>query len=158
MKPPESPLRAALEARVRWLETTLQPSTVRHYRCTLRLFLEFLQDRYPGVRQASQLRRDPHLLGWLESLWKRRTFRSTPLDSATRGQFVMHLRTLLDLLADLPAPPPPWLLRPQDIPPRVYRLPRPLSAEDDARLQQYWAAQSDLWNTTLWLQRLTSAI
>jgi integrase len=155
MKPSGPALRPALEARLRLLETTLQPATIRHYRSTARLFLEFLEERYPEVRLPSQLRRDPHLLGWLEFLWKRRTAQGAPLNAATRGQFVMHLRVLLDLLADLPQPPAPHLLWPQDIPPRLYRLPRPLSAEDDARLQQYWRERSDPTSTTLWLQRLT---
>jgi site-specific recombinase XerD len=155
MKPSAHPLRKALEARVRLLETTLQPSTLQHYRRTVRLFLEFLEESYPEIRQASQLRRDPHLLGWLEYLWKLRTFRSNPLNTGTRGQLVMRLRTLFDLLADLPQPPRPDLLCRQDIPPRVYHLPRPLSPEDDVRLQEHWSAASDLLSTTLWLQRLT---
>jgi integrase len=155
MKPSAHPLRVALDSRVRLLETTLQPATISHYRRAVDLFLEFLELRYPDIRQPSQLRRDPHLLGWLESLWKHRTAGGLPLQSGSRGSFVMCLRTLLDLLADLPHPPQPLLLCRHDIPPRVYRLPRPLSPEDDARLQQYWAAQTDLLNTTLWLQRLS---
>jgi len=155
MKPTESPLQQALEARVRWLETTLQPSTMHHYRHTLRLFLGYLQEHFPEIRKPSQLRRDPHLLGWLEYLWKRRTPAGNPLDNSTRGQHVLRLRTLLDLLADGPHPPPPGLLRGPDVPPRQHRLPRPLTPEDDARLQQHWAAATDLLNSALWLQRLT---
>src|SRR5580700_5256155 len=155
MKPTEHPLENALQARVRLLETTLQPSSISSYRHTVRLFLEYLQETFPEVRKPSQLRRDPHLLGWLEFLWKLRTPAGSPLNSATRGQHVMRLRTLLDLLADLPQPPMPGLLRGQDIPPRQYRLPRPLTPEDDARLQQHWAAATDLLSSALLLQRLT---
>jgi integrase len=155
MKPDQSPLRKALEARVRLLETTLQPGTVGDYRRTARLFLDFLEEHYPAIRRPSQLRRDPHLLGWLEYLWKRRASTGKPLDSGVRGQCVMRLRTLFDLLADLPQPPRPDLLRSQDIPPRQYRLPRPLSPEDDARLQQLWSDRTDLLSSTLWLLRLT---
>jgi len=68
---------------------------------------------------------------------------------------VLRLRTLLDLLADLPQPPMPGLLRGEDVPPRQYRLPRPLTPEDDARLQQHWAAATDVLNGALLLQRLT---
>src|ERR1035438_2034164 len=138
MKPTEHPLQKALEARVRLLETTLQPSTVKQYRRTVRLFLGYLSQNFPEVHRPSQLRRDPHALGWLEYLWKLRTPTGSPLDSSTRGQHVLRLRTLLDLLADLPQPPRPGLLCGPDVPPRQYRLPRPSTPEDDARLQQHW--------------------
>lgn len=155
MKPIEHPLQKALEARVRLLETTLQPSTIHAYRYTVRLFLEYLNEQYPEVRKPLQLRRDPHSLGWLEFLWKLRTSTGAPLTTCTRGQHVMRLRTLFDLLADWPQPPRAGLLCSQDVPPRQYRLPRPLSPEDDARLQQDWAAATDLLRSALLLQRLT---
>lgn len=155
MKPVENALQKALEACVRLLETTLQASTVKHYRQTVRLFLAYLQERFPEIRKPSQLRRDPHVLGWLESLWKRRTSAGKPLDTSTRGQHAMQLRSLFDLLADSPQPPVPGLLCRQDVPPRQYRLPRPLSPEDDARLQQHWAVATDVFNSALLLQRLT---
>jgi integrase len=155
MKPTEHPLQKALEARVRLLETTLQPSTVKQYRRTVRLFLGYLSQNFPEVHRPSQLRRDPHALGWLEYLWKLRTPTGSPLDSSTRGQHVLRLRTLLDLLADLPQPPRPGLLCGPDVPPRQYRLPRPLTPEDDARLQQHWTAATDVLSSALLLQRLT---
>jgi site-specific recombinase XerD len=154
MKPP-SPLQKALESRVRLLETTLQPATVSRYRLAVRLFLEFLHENYPEIRTPSQLRRDPHMFGWLEFLWKRQTLTGNPLTPGARGQLVMCLRTLFDLLADLPQPPRPGLLCRQDVPPRVYRLPRPLSPEEDARLQECLAAATDPLSTSLLLQRLT---
>jgi site-specific recombinase XerD len=114
-----------------------------------------LNENYPEVSKPSQLRRDPHVLGWLEYLWKLRTTKGLPLTSGTRGQHLLRLRTLFDLLADLPQPPMPGLLRSQDIPPRQYRLPRPLTPEDDARLQQHWAGATDVLSGALLLQRLT---
>ena len=155
MKQTQHPLQMALEARVRLLETTLQPSTVHHYRRTVRLFLRYLNENYPEVLKPAQLRRDPHVLGWLEYLWKLRTTQGLPLNSGTRGQHLLRLRTLFDLLADLPQPPTPGLLRSQDIPPRQYRLPRPLTPEDDRRLQQHWAGATDVLRCALLLQRLT---
>lgn len=153
MKPTE--LQKALETRIRLLETTLQPSTMYHYRHTVQMFLGYLRENYAEVVKPSQLRRDPHMLGWLEHLWKLRTTKGNPLDSSTRGQSVLRLRTLLDLLADGPQPPKPGLLRSQDVPPRRYRLPRPLVPEDDARLQKHWAAATDVFSCALLLQRLT---
>lgn len=155
MKPIQNPLQQALEARVRLLETTLHPSTILHYRHTLRLFLRYLTEHCPEVSRPSQLRRDPHLLGWLEYLWKLRTPTGSPLTSNTRGKHVLQLRTLLDLLGDLPHPPMAGLLRSQDVPPRRYCLPRPLTPEDDARLQQHWAEATDVLHSALRLQRLT---
>ena len=145
----------ALEACLRLLDTTLQPSTMNQYRLTVRLFLQYLSEGFPQLRHPSQLRRDPHILGWLESLWKRRTVAGTALASSTRGQHVMQLRTLLDLLADLPCPPAPGLLHSLDVPPRQYRLPRPLTPEDDARLQEHWRNATDVFSCALLLQRLT---
>jgi site-specific recombinase XerD len=155
MKHTEHPFQKALEARVRLLATTLQPSTVNHYRHTVRLFLGYLHENFPQVHQPSQLRRDPHMLGWLEYLWKLRTPTGSPLHNATRGHHVLQLRTLLDLLADGPQPPRLGLLYSQDVPPRQYRLPRPLTPEDDARLQQHWAAATDVPSSALLLQRWT---
>jgi integrase len=150
-----STLGEALQSCLRLLETTRQPATMRHYRLTVRLFLDFLREHFPQVRQPSQLRRDPHMLGWLEYLWKRRTATGAALNANTRGSHLMQLRTLLDLLAEFPQPPLPGLLRQLDIPPRKYGLPRPLTPENDARLQQHWRASTDVFNCALLLQRLT---
>src|SRR5438128_5745629 len=110
---------------------------------------------WPPVPRPTALRRDPHLLGWLECLWKLRTTTGAPLDNGPRAQHLLRLRTLFDLLADLPPPPRPGLLRHEDVPPRPYRLPRPLTPEDDARLQQHGGAATDALSCTLLLQRLT---
>lgn len=154
MKQRDPSLREALEARVRQMETTLQPSTAAHYRYTLRSFFSYLRANFPEIGKPSQLRRDPHLLGWLEHLWKYRAATGKPLASSTRGHHVMHLRTLLDMLSEGPHGAMAGLLRSQDIPPRQYCLPRPLPPEDDARLQQLWSAAADVSSCALLLQRL----
>ena len=147
-------LQAALEARVRLLETTLQPSTAANYRYTVRSFIHFLEVKFPEIGKPSQLRRDPHLLGWLEHLWTYRSSIGKPLANNTRGHHVAQLRTLLEMLADSPRPPRPGLLRDEDIPKRQYGLPRPLAPEDDARLQELWQGSADVLSCALWLQRL----
>jgi hypothetical protein len=68
MRTPPHPLEEALRARVRLLATTLRPSTVRQYEHTLRRFMAYLRRSFPDIRRANQLRRDPHVLGWLEYL------------------------------------------------------------------------------------------
>jgi integrase len=156
MRRPPHPLEKALRARVRLLATTLRPSTVRHYEQTARLFTAYLRESFPDVRRASHLRRDPHMLGWLEYLWQRRA-RSTvkPLCSQTRGAHLIRLRKLFDLLADHAFPPRPGLLLSEDIPRPDQTLPRPLTPEDDLRLQAELRSRNDLLANALLLQRLT---
>jgi site-specific recombinase XerD len=154
-KPSEHLLRRALEAQVRLLATTLQPGTMHGYRLTVRLFLDFLEQRFPTVRRPSQLLRDPHVLGWLEQLWMRPSRTGVPLSKGSRSAHLLRLRTLLDLLADLPQPPAPGLLRREDIPRRDHCLPRPLPPEQDTRLLQHWATVTAPLPTALHLMRLT---
>src|ERR1035438_9873235 len=129
---------------------------MRQYAQTVRLFAAYLRESFPDVRRASHLRRDPHMLGWLEYLWQRRA-RSTvkPLCSQTRGAHLIRLRKLFDLLADHAFPPRPGLLLSEDIPRPDQTLPRPLTPEDDLRLQAELRRRNDLLANALLLQRLT---
>lgn len=157
MKQPTHALQQALQARITLLATTLRPSSVLQYRYTVRLFLEYLRQSFPEVDRPRQLRRDPHLLGWLEFLWMRRVHGTgRPWCAATRAEHVVRLRTLLELLRDHPAPPPPGLLRREDIPRRDDVLPRPLTVEDDTRLLAELRRRTEDWlANTLLLTRLT---
>jgi integrase len=135
LKKATHPLQQALESRVQLLATTLRPATMKHYRQTVELFILYLAQSFPEVRRPSQLRRDPHVLGWLEFLWKRRVSHTgKPWRAGTRAAHLIRLRTLLELLNDHPSPPRAGLLRGEDIPRREDVLPRPLTADDDARL------------------------
>jgi site-specific recombinase XerD len=156
MKHPPHPLQEALTARVRLLATTLRPSTLRHYEHTARLFMAYLRECFPEVRRADQLRRDPHVLGWLEHLWMRRVGHACrPLCNHTRGAHLIRLRKLFDLLADHAHPPRPGLLLSEDIPRPDQVLPRPLTPEDDDRLQTELRHRQDLFSSALLLTRLT---
>jgi hypothetical protein len=93
MRTPPHPLQEALRARVGLLATTLRPSTVQHYEQTARLFLAYLRHRFPAVRRPSQLRRDPHMLGWLEHLWMRRVERPSPVSSIPTAAYLVRART-----------------------------------------------------------------
>jgi integrase len=77
------------------------------------------------------------------------------LSSQTRGAHLFHLRKLFDLLADQASPPRPDLLLSEDIPRPDQTLPRPLTPEDDARLQAELRARNDLLSNTLLLTRFT---
>jgi site-specific recombinase XerD len=149
------PLEEALRARVRLLATTLRPATVSQYAHTVRRFMAYLRPRFPDVRRASQLRRDPHLFGWLEYLWTWRTSSGKPLCAATRAAQLIRMRKLFDLLADHAFPPQPGLLLSEDIPHPDQVLPRPLTPEDDARLQSELLRRNDLLCSALLVTRLT---
>ncbi|HYV30258.1 MAG TPA: tyrosine-type recombinase/integrase [Candidatus Binatia bacterium] len=156
MKRPPHPLEEALQARVRLLATTLRPATVLHYNHTVRLFMAYLREAFPDVRRAAQIRRDPHVLGWLEHLWMRRVHHSDKrLCNHTRAAHLIRLRKLFDLLADHQFPPRPGLLLSEDIPCEDQVLPRPLTPEDDTRLQTELHRRNDLLSNALLLTRLT---
>src|SRR5205085_7443053 len=126
------------------------------YEHTVRRFMAYLRHRFPEVRRADQLRRDPHLLGWLEFLWTRRIRHSSkPLSATTRAAHLIRLRKLFDLLADHAFPPRPGLLLSEDIPQPDQVLPRPLIPEDDARLQAELCRRDDWLSSALLLTRLT---
>jgi integrase len=150
-----SPLEQALRARRRLLATKLRPSTARQYEYTVRHFTAYLRQNFPAVRRPDQLRRDPHMLGWLEHLWTHRIRHSgQPLKAITRAADLLRLRKLLDLLADHAYPPRAGLLLGEDIPRLDQILPRPLTPEDDARLQTELRRRNDLLSSALLLTRL----
>jgi site-specific recombinase XerD len=141
----------AVHRELRCLATTLRPATMLHYRAVAAHFLRYLERRFGQVRRPDQLRRDPHILGWMEDLAQRQP----PLGTATRLQRLLCLRRLLEGMADLPHPPRPSLIRSEDLPRCDFRLPRPLSFEDDQLLQQGLRATNDLLANALLLQRAT---
>ena len=150
------PLEEALLSRVRLLATTLRPSTVCQYQHTARLFMAYLGSSWPEVRRPSEVRRDPHMLGFLEFLWLKRGPRSgKPLCNHSRGAHLIRLRKLFDLLADHASAPRPGLLLSEDIPRPDQVLPRPLTPEDDFRLQTELRRRQDLLAKALLLTRLT---
>lgn len=144
-----TPLACALDRQLRWLATTLRPATMNHYRAVTRRFLAYLEQRFGGVRRPDQLRRDPHLLGWMEWLAQHQP----PFSPSYRLQQLLCLRRLLEAMADLPQPPSPGLIRSGDLPRVDFHLPRPLSAEDDQLLQQALRADNGVLANALLLQR-----
>jgi len=77
------------------------------------------------------------------------------LSATSRAAHLIRLRKLFDLLADHAFPPRPGLLLSQDIPRADQVLPRPLTPEDDARLQAELHRRLDLLSSALLLTRLT---
>jgi integrase len=129
--------------------TSMSASSACRYQTTAHYFLRYLATHHPEVRSLQQLRRDPHILGWLAELWPR-------LAKSTRSLHAISLRRLLEELAwthDLP-----FLLRllnPDDIPRPDARLPRPLTPEQDRLIQQELLRRNDLASNVLLLLRHT---
>jgi len=144
-------LEEIFETHIQTLALTRRPATVSGYRGAARRFLSFLRTDFPGLSRLSQLRRDPHLLGWLASLSQQQQ----PLSNKTRANNLLCLRRLLDdLTANGHCLRPELILR-QDFPPQPQYLPRPLSPPDDLLLQQQLRRIDDLPANALLLTRAT---
>ncbi len=151
MSPSSPTLAQTLEAQIQTLTFTLRPSTVDGYRSTCRRFLSYLRTAFPQVQQLSQLRRDPHLLGWFGS----QCDQQPPLHPKTRHNYLLCLRRLLDDLSEQGHPLQPNLIRHSDFPLLPHYLPRPLSLSDDQLLQQELRRSNDLLSNALLLTRAT---
>jgi hypothetical protein len=128
------------EAQLQTLALTMRHSTVVVQRSVARRFLSYLHSAFPQVHRVAQLRRDPHLLGWFRWLCEQ----DPPLCNMTRREYLLCIRRLLDDLTANGYPIQPDLIRREDLPPRRQYLPRPLSADDDQRLQQELRRTDDL--------------
>jgi len=144
-------LEQILETHIQTLALTLRPSTVSYYRYLAHDFLRYLHADFPQLRRPSQLRRDPHLLGWFRWLCAQQP----PLSNQTRTDYLVRLRRLLDALAANGHPLPPDLIRREDFPPRPHYLPKPLPPPDDQLLQQELRRTDDLPANALLLTRAT---
>jgi site-specific recombinase XerD len=144
-------LEQAFEAQIETLALTRRPGTVGQYRATARRFLAYLRTAVPQVRRLSQIRRDPHLLGWFRSLCEEQP----PLCNATRIFHLTLLRRLLDELAAKGHRLSTDLIRREDFPPKPDYLPRPLSIQEDQLLQQELRRSDDLAANALLLTRAT---
>lgn len=150
--PPHTPsLEQIFEAHIQTLALTLRPDTVSGYRGVTRRFLSYLRAAFPRLRHLRQLRRDPHLLGWLRSLCQQQP----PLSNKTRINLLLCLRRLLEDLASNGHALAPDLIRGEDFPPPPHYLPRPLSPQDDRLLQQELRRTDDLMANALLLTRAT---
>lgn len=139
------------EAHIQILATTLRPRSVLQYRCLTRGFLGYLHANFPHLHKLSQLRRDPHLLGWFRFL----CHHNPPLRNRTRELYLLELRRMLRDLADQGHPLSSDLIRREDFPPRDRYLPRPLPLEEDQRLQQQLRNTDTLETNALRLMRAT---
>ena len=128
---------------VRAVESLSSALTLRPSATTTSLCVTFLSTRRrtPRITGLEQLRRDPHILGWMS----RMRAQAPPLTTATCIGRLVALRAILNELA--------WinqlvelarLIRREDIPRAPQSLPRPLTAEQDQLLQQEFIRRNDL--------------
>jgi hypothetical protein len=118
--PPAHPnqLRELFEARLQVLA-----SAHRNYRAAAHRFLTYLQTHFAEVHRLSDLRRDPHVLGWFRSL----DAEDPPLSNSTRRIYLIGLRRLLHDPVSEDHAMHPALIRREDFPlrPPRPRKPRP---------------------------------
>jgi integrase len=153
IRPPlPHPLAPVFDRAVDSLSAALHPDTTRQYRGTVRKFLTYLAAAHPEVRSLDQLRRDPHLLGWMSCLRSQ----SPPLATASCINLLIHLRCLFHELAwTQQLPELAHLIRREDVPRLPQRLPRPLTAQQDQLLQQEFRRRNDLGGNAFLLIRHT---
>ena len=149
---PTHPLTKFFRPAVESVTASLGDASVTSYRGTVRLFLTYLGSQYPSVRSLDQLRRDPHILGWLALLRSQNPPRAT----ITRANYVIYLRRMLEELAwteQLPALA--HLLGRDDVPRKEHHLPRPLTPEQDRLIQRELGRRNDFTSNVLLLLRHT---
>jgi len=144
-------LEQIFQAHIRTLALTLRHDTVTNYRCVAHRFLVYLQAAFPQVRRLTQLRRDPHLLGWFRWMCEQ----DPPLCNKTRGDYLLGLRHLLDDLAANGHAIQPDLIRREDFPSQPQYLPRPLPPRDDQLLRDELRRTDTLPAHALLLTRAT---
>lgn len=146
------PLLPVFDAAVASLGVALAPESARQYSGAARNFLSWLGAHYPEVVSLDQLRRDPHMLGWMAGLRSR----VPPLAPVT---YILRLTFLRGILNELTStsrlPQLSQLLRREDVPRRPHTLPRALSAEHDQLLQQELRRRNDLGANFFLLLRYT---
>ena len=152
-RPPlQHPLALLFDHAVDSLGAALSFESIRQYRGTARNFLSYLSAAHPEVQRLEQLRREPHILGWMSCLHSQ----VPPLGTAS---FIIRLITLRPILNELAwtehLPQLAHLLRREDIPHAPQRLPRPLTVEQDQLLQQEFLRRNDLGGNAFLLIRHT---
>ena len=152
-RPPlQHPLVPVFDRVVDSFSAALSPDTTRHYRGTARNFLGYLAADHPQVQRLEQLRREPHILGWMSRLRSQ----VRPLSTASYINQLIALRSLFNELActqQLAALA--HLIRREDFPRPPQKLPRPLTAQQDQLLQQEFLHRNDLGGNVFLLIRHT---
>jgi integrase len=148
----QHPLAALFASAIDSFSTALNPESIRHYCGTARNFLNYLGTNHPEINRLDQLRREPHIIGWMSNLRSQ----VPPLVTASYMGRLIALRPILNELAwSQQLPELAHLIRREDIPRRPQRCPRPLTPEQDQLLQQEFVRRNDLGGNVFLLIRHT---
>jgi integrase len=152
-RPPlQHPLAPVFDRAIDSLGMALSPESIRQYRGTVHKFLNYLATDHPEVQRLEQLRREPHILGWMSRLHSQ----VPPLVTASYILRLIGLRGICNELAwTEQLPELAHLIRREDIPRLPQRLPRPLTTEQDELLQQEFRVRNDLGGNVFLLIRHT---
>jgi hypothetical protein len=150
-KDPSHTIRQIFFDRLHDLATVQRPSTARMYKSKVNAFVSYLQEKHPEIRKLSQLRRDPHMLGWLCHLHEHQP----PLASTTRLIAIVVIRRLLHDLAASNGRIREGLLIREDLPRLDKHLPKPFSPEDDLKLDRQLRNINDMYSNGILLLRAT---
>src|SRR6267143_769330 len=115
---------STLSMHVQWRRTFAPFRRPPHDRGTARNFQSYLGADHPEVQRLHQLRREPHILGWMSRLRSQ-----TP--ALTTASYINLLGALRGICNELvwteQLPELAHLIRREDIPRLPQRLPRPLT-------------------------------
>jgi integrase len=152
-RPPlQHPLVPIFDRAVDSLGAALSLESIRQYRGTARNFLSYLGADHPEVQRLDQLRREPHILGWMSHLRSQ----VPPLGTASYINRLIFLRGIFNELAwTAQLPELAHLLRREDLPRPSQSFPRPLTEEQDQLLQQEFLRRNDLGGNVFLLVRHT---
>lgn len=151
-RPLVHPLAPVFWRAVESIALSLAPDTVRGYRAATRHFLRYLGTQHPQISALDQLRRDPHIFGWLASL----RAETPPLVLAAYVNKLIRLRRIFEELAWLQQIPDlVHLLRREDTPRAEKCLPRAFTSLQDQLIQQELLRRNDLASNVMLLLRHT---
>jgi site-specific recombinase XerD len=144
------------DARERYLRrraTTASRHTLTNYRDGIASLYRFLRTDHPAITHLDQIRRAPHVEGWLHFLATRRPAYS----KSTRRNYPMVVRRFLNDACAWGWVPPPVqpMIEAKEIARKEGVLPRALSERDDLLLQRALGASQDLMAKGLLLMRRT---
>jgi len=133
------------------VSTTITHSTARGHITTMKDFFRYLKKSHPAVVKLSDLKRSPHIEGWLTDLASR------DLGKATRKLRIMSLRKIFQNIYEWEWEdfPQPGMITPKDMPHLDDYLPKPLTPEADMKLQNYLRGNKKLLPQALLLLRKT---
>ncbi len=151
-RPFRHPLTTDFQRAVDSFCAALKSETTRHYHGAVRNFLTYLGAHHPQIKRLDQLSRDPHILGWMAHL----RAKTPPLATASYINLLIALRSVLYELARTHQKPElAHMLRREDLPRAPQRMPRPLTDEQDQRLQEEFRRRNDLGGNVFLLLRHT---